>query len=414
MAATQEGLAAAQEPLDGSELLQLDNGVASAQRGFESAQAERVRQDASTQQAIADAVAARDREQTAVTAATNRLAQAEAGAHPDSGLPPSPEELAMLRQAKSEAEAALAAARSDLTRATSDRERTLSEQANAVTSAYEQWVVAVAQREERLAPADVAAQQRQLADAQESLADARDDLAELEAELGVSLPKAEVVFLPALPRRVNVVAVDVGDALGSSAALEVSGAELVIDAAVSASDRPLIAVGQEVRLDEEGIGIDVPGIITEVAEETGTNDVGEGRYYVGIEPDVDAALEAGLDLQSLQGVNLRVTVPIESTGGDVLAVPLAALSAAADGSARVQVVRDDGTVEFVSVTAGLTAQGYVQITAVDGDLAAGDQVVVGLDGATEVEGDETVDNPVAVSGSGSESTDAPAEQVSDG
>ncbi len=398
-----EALEQAGEPLSASERLQLDTAVAQAQRSFESATAERTRQDASTAQAVTDATAARDRAQTAATAAATRLTQAEGGVHPDTGVAPTLEELATLRQAKADADTALAAARSAVTEATTNRDRTVAEQRNAVTSAYESWVQAAASRDERLEAPDVASQQRALADARENLGDAQADLADLDAELGVSLPKTELVFLPELPRRVNAVNVDVGDPLGSSPALEVSGAELVVDAAVSTADRPLVEVGQEVRLDEEGLGVDVAGTVVEVADEPGTNDVGEGRYYVKIEPDVEAALEAGLDLQQIQGVNLRVTVPIESTGGDVLAVPLAALSAAADGTARVQVIRPSGAVEFVSVTVGLTAQGYVQITPVDTDLEVGDQVVVGLEGVADTEGADVPDNPTG-SGASTETT----------
>jgi hypothetical protein len=61
----------------------------------------------------------------------------------------------------------------------------------------------------------------------------------------------------------------------------------------------------------------------------------------------------------------------------------------------VQVEGSDGTVEFVEVRVGLSADGYAEVEAVDGDLAAGDQVVIGRDGGSrpddESEGDEPED-----------------------
>jgi hypothetical protein len=75
---------------------------------------------------------------------------------------------------------------------------------------------------------------------------------------------------------------------------------------------------------------------------------------------------------------VRLTIPVESSGGPVLAVPVSALTLAADGSSRVQ--RDvDGTTEFVPVRPGLTADGYVAVTATAGALQAGDLVVIGFE-----------------------------------
>jgi hypothetical protein len=82
------------------------------------------------------------------------------------------------------------------------------------------------------------------------------------------------------------------------------------------------------------------------------------------------------------GKNVKVVIPIESTEGEVLAVPAAALSAVADGSVRVEVETAPGVTEFVTVVPGLAAGGLVEITPVDGDLAAGDRVVVGQEFGT--------------------------------
>jgi hypothetical protein len=75
-------------------------------------------------------------------------------------------------------------------------------------------------------------------------------------------------------------------------------------------------------------------------------------------------------------------VSVGSSQGEVLAVPLSAVSLAADGSSRVQ--RDDGhgRTTSVRVQPGLSAAGYVEVTPLGGSLAAGDLVVVGVTGPT--------------------------------
>jgi hypothetical protein len=82
-------------------------------------------------------------------------------------------------------------------------------------------------------------------------------------------------------------------------------------------------------------------------------------------------------LELLRDANVRVTIPVKSTNGKVLAVPVAALSAGPDGSSRIEVLRD-GKTELVPVTVGLSADGYAEVRpAGDAKLVAGDQVVVG-------------------------------------
>jgi hypothetical protein len=65
-----------------------------------------------------------------------------------------------------------------------------------------------------------------------------------------------------------------------------------------------------------------------------------------------------------------------------LAVPAAALSATANGSTILQVENGDRTLRTVTVEAGLAAGGLVEVTAVEGQLAEGDLVVVGREGSS--------------------------------
>ena len=93
--------------------------------------------------------------------------------------------------------------------------------------------------------------------------------------------------------------------------------------------------------------------------------------YVRIAPSDDAAAA------ELNGAGVVVTIPIESTGGEVLVVPIAALTARADGSTWIEVL-DGAQRRDVPVEVGLQADGLVEVSPAGGaDLAEGDRVVVG-------------------------------------
>jgi len=78
-----------------------------------------------------------------------------------------------------------------------------------------------------------------------------------------------------------------------------------------------------------------------------------------------------------------VKLAIGATEGDVLSVPLAALTAGPGGESRVEVVESDpregkdAKTRLVVVETGLAAKGAVEVTAVDGTLEERDLVVVG-------------------------------------
>jgi hypothetical protein len=80
---------------------------------------------------------------------------------------------------------------------------------------------------------------------------------------------------------------------------------------------------------------------------------------------------------SLVGASVVLTIQVGSTQGEVLAVPVAALSQAADGTSRVQVQENGKSTRYVTVTPGLAARGLVAVTPVDGSLEPGTLVVVG-------------------------------------
>lgn len=212
--------------------------------------------------------------------------------------------------------------------------------------------------------ADTSVQQGAVDDAEENLADAQEQLNEAEFKAGTPLPVSEVVYVKTLPRRVDDVKVERGGTV-NGVVMSASGASLVVTLKVDAATKERLKVGMPASFDL-GDGTIVQATIRRI---TGSGD----EYSVVIAPKSLTAAQ----LERLREANVKVTIPVKSTNGKVLAVPVAALSAGSDGSSRVEVLRD-GKVELVPVTVGLSADGYAQVTAAgDAKLTEGDQVVVG-------------------------------------
>ncbi len=227
---------------------------------------------------------------------------------------------------------------------------------------------------EDLEGVDTSSAQQNVNDAQTRLADAEADLAELEDEIGIRLPVAEVVFLPNLPRTVTSIDVARGDFV-NGAVMRISGTKVRITTGVSESNRPLLEVGQRVIIDSEQLDIEVEGEITELADRKGTNGVSDTRYYMLVTPVGE------YNVSEMVGLNFRLQIPLERSEGEVLAVPLAALSAGADGSSRVEVERADGSTELVRVEVGLQDKNrsLVEVIPIGGTLSEGDLVVIGIE-----------------------------------
>lgn len=236
--------------------------------------------------------------------------------------------------------------------------------------------LAIARAElEELRTVDTSRESEAVAQARADLDEAEAELGELRGETGTWVPAAELAVVADLPRRVNSVEAELGDE-ASGALATVTEGEVVVEGAVAAEDAELIEEGADAELvpdDAEPL----TGSVTELDDDSEGDDV-----RVVVAPDDEDAAEELLD------DSVRLDVPVQSTDGNVLAVPLAALAAAGDGDPRVEVVRDadggtvdaDAETEFVTVRTGLSADGTAEIEPVDGDLDAGDLVVVGDDG----------------------------------
>lgn len=264
---------------------------------------------------------------------------------------------------------------------------------NDVADAQDQVAVAQASRSEVGAAPSTTSERATVTAAQEALADAKEQLAEAQAATLTALPASEVVFLETVPRRVDAVSTRRGATVEGSV-MSVSGATLQVKASASSTDAALLAVGATGTIPLDGT--DVPVTVTSIAAadsstsgsgsgSSGSEGSSAGRFTVTFQPG-DLTPE---QVAALQGTNVRVSVPVSSTGGAVLAVPLAALTAGPGGESRVEVMGDDGESVLVEVTTGLAAGGYVEVTGVGTELHEGDLVVVGVSGSSAATDEET-------------------------
>lgn len=358
-----QALAAAKAALPESAILELDAAVASAERALEDARANAGVSDA----AAAAAVTSAEQDVRDATAA-KALADEQLAAGQAAEPPLTPEDLADLEQASIDAATELRGAESWLAQSLIDRDQTARNNANLVADAEDRLAIEKARRSETLAPADTSEYDAALADANKRLSEAQATYNGLLAKTGVTALRSEIMFMRRLPVRIDRVFVERGDGVGGEV-MQVTGSELAIDTSIAVADAGLIDVGDEVIIEDSFSDVTTTGVVTKKADRPGTNNVDGDRVYLEVSPNEDLS----------EGFNVKLTIPVESTGGDVLAVPLAALSATADGATRIEVEHEDGRTTFLVVTIGLDAGGYAEINAVDGEIHEGDRVVVGTE-----------------------------------
>jgi len=310
--------------------------------------------------AAAQAAAAADDQAAQVEVTARSAALDELLADPDA----TPNAIAVARAELSSAQAAATSVHLAGEKTVADANVAAAEAANAVATTD----AAVRAGEQRVAIA------RSLTGAQGTVV----DLAAQEADLarrkaGVQVPADEVVFVPRVPVRVSEVLVAPGDKLEGSI-MKATDAVVAVDGALPLADASLVHAGMPVRIDEPDLGIAGTGTISQVAQTPGTN--GMDGFHIWFEVVVDGAPP------NVVGVAVRLTVSVGSSQGEVLAVPLSAVSLAADGSSRVQRDEGHGRTTSVRVQPGLSAAGYVEVTPLGGSLAAGDLVAVGVTGPT--------------------------------
>ena len=220
------------------------------------------------------------------------------------------------------------------------------------------------------ASAQRAVNQNALAEARSTAADVR----RLARRMGIQVPADEVLFFPTLPLRIDSVRSRRGDQVAGRV-MTVSNSRLAIDSSLSLNDAKLVRNGAQVAIEEPDLGVRTTGKVTFVGDRPGTHQVDPGRIYLEITPKTAPS--------QLVGTSVKLTISVKSTGKQVLVVPLTSLSVGANGAARVQVQRPNGSSDYVTVNPGLAAKGLVEVTPVNGALSPGSLVVVGARGSAE-------------------------------
>lgn len=219
-----------------------------------------------------------------------------------------------------------------------------------------------------------------------ALKKAKQDQADLQARTGPMVPAAEAVFLPAFPAQITQFASKVGDQVKAPLFTVASG-QLEVGAQLSSADGSLLKPGMKVQIVAEALGLSATGTVgtvgtltTATATSTSTDSGGttSGAPYIPVTVVPDAPLAA-----QWAGQDVRLVITAASTPGEVLTVPISAVSSGADGKTTVsRLAAPAGTITRVEVTAGISGQGLVAVTPlVPTALEPGDKVVVSAQGA---------------------------------
>ncbi len=378
-----------------SELLQLRQAVDTARAAVPRAQQTATNDNNTAAVAVSSATTERDAARVLrdAAAAARDAANVPGAIDPDTGEEFTAQERSVRTTEAATAEQALAEAEVALSTAVNQQPVIASNGTAAITTAQNELALAEAQLREANAPANTTARREAVASATQALAEARTDLTELEATAGLRIAAGEIVFLPILPSTVTQVFTSLGGAATEQLAT-VATTETLVVAAVSRVDSALVQVGAAVAIELRDTDIEVPGTVVSVGQPPadispdsgnggggggGGGSGGSGRLQVVIAPTDPSALN------DFVFFGARIRLAVASTEGEVLVVPVSALSVGPGGSSRVEVetrpvtADDIGETKVVEVEVGLSAQGLTEIRPVDGGVAEGDRVVVGFE-----------------------------------
>ena len=387
-------LAEAQDPLPESQRLQLEQAVNEAREAVPNARAAadttRVEQD----QLVATARAARDTARTQRDAAvTVRDTAATPGAiDPDTGEPYTAERIAALDVAAAEAQEVYVAAEGQLVVAEQTRDTQVVAADAAIGDAEVQLRIAEAQYREATQAGDTTALEEAVTAAEAALTTVRADLVTLEAAAGTRISPGEIVFAPVLPSTLTESYVTLGSGVDGPIGM-LATTETLVRARVARADAAVVPVGAEVDVEIRDAGITTTGTVLSIGEpvvpgegEPGSPGGPGGGGGSSGRMEVVVAPSPGVDLAMYMWYGVRVRVQIDATDGEVLVVPVAALTVGPDEVSQVEVERTPATddvaavTDVVAVTVGLSADGLAEVSPVEaGALVEGDRVVIGVD-----------------------------------
>jgi len=369
-AAAQAELAVGLAQLPTSVRLELERSVSAASRQLAEGNSQRDIELDSLDTDLDDAKATLAAALASMDSAQDRLAAAQGGAHPDTGLPPTPVELDTLAVALSLAGDDVLAAQAALDSANAALAKTRDDWAHRIAALTTDLEIAQARLDEAVAAQTGPAVMLPLTAARSDLAEAQAELAAVWATTGTGVPARELVAVPSLPRAVLASDMATGD-VADGILLTLAGGALLIGSDVAGVDVNTLSIGQEVEIDGDG-GVVINGVIAEIATEPGTGTSPPDRYEFLIDP-------TGQIPPDLLGRNFRVRIPVAATSGRVLVVPIAGLSTSASGHTQVDVIRANGEREVIEVMVGLVARGLAEVTPLSAQLSTTDRVVVGVE-----------------------------------
>ena len=243
---------------------------------------------------------------------------------------------------------------------------------DAVTAASDALDIAQASHDELVAVADTNGLKEAVVSAAVGVTSAETVYRDLDSATGAIMPAGELVVVPRLPARVDTVTAVVG-ARADGTLVSMSIDSFVVESLLSPGLKPLVQAGAVVKIDDELSGVSYTGKIMSVADELVTpkgdgGGAGQSGYLARVETDTT------ID-PKLLGTNVRVTITGQTSGGEVLVVPVAAVFAQADGTNQVTRVAA-GVESKVKIETGLAAAGFVTIKSSTPELKPGDKVIV--------------------------------------
>ena len=388
--------------------IDLDNGQSSvtpserleAQQAVETAQ-DAVPEAQTRAQRANDQAAANTATQTALrdTALSSRNAQrvildavsVPGAINPDTGEVYTPAEIATVQQQLNDLETALIQAEQAVNEAVANQQVAAEQGADEVADAQDASALARQRLTDLDKPQDTTALREAVTAAEQQVVDAQAALATLEAEIGTIVPAGEIVFLPTLPTTITTLTGQLGAPPPGEPIAQVSSTDTEIIGRVSTADAELITTGTPVTIELRDVGIETTGVLTDVRTPSSTpdpNNPGGGGSDSG-RLEVVVVADDTTQIREFIGFPVRISVTVSATNDEVLAVPVAALSVAPDGTSRVEIERErargtrPGRTEVIEVTVGLAAQGYAEITPLGGaSIEPGDRVVVGTETGT--------------------------------
>ena len=414
--AAQTALAEASKPMLESERLQITQAVESARDAVPAAQTAAAAARTEGDQAVTAAVSSRDAARVARdVAAANRAEAGQPGAiDPNTGEPYTAAAIGQLDIELAQLDDALVVAGGAIVSAQTQRNQSVAAADQAVTDAQFNLQLAEAQFTEANTSGDTTLLNEAVANAQADLDTATANLGALQAATGTRISPGEIVFVPLLPSNVTESFATLGSTVQGPIGT-LATAETLVSARVSRVDSGLVAVGATVIVEIRGSGVTTAGTVLSVGAPAPIDDGGgegegpsggeaSGRLEVMISPDDPDALTDYVFWDT------RVVVSVASTDGEVLVVPVAALTVGPDEVSQVEIERTPATdtvaavTEVVKVEVGLTANGLAEVLPIEaGSLAEGDRVVIGFE-TNERQNEDDTQGPV-VSTNGTSSTD---------